>query len=268
VELNKIYLGNTLDVLRTFPDDTIDIVVTSPPFNKMGVRGKLVKEVIYNSSNDSRPECQYQEEQINVLDELYRVTKPNGHIFYDHKLRWIDGVMIHPMAWLSKTRWNMRQEIIWDRGIASNIQSWRFWQVEHRIYWMQKGITKGSKMESRHAKMTSIWRIRPEMRAEHPAPFPIQIPARCIYSIASNVGLNVLDIYAGSGTTMVAAKILKHNYIGIECSPEYVEQTKARISRLYSTDNNPDYINIMEELKLHVVTKSYAERKRIQGHVG
>lgn len=257
MELNKIYLGNTLDVLKTFPNDTIDIVVTSPPFNKMGAAGKLVKEVIYNASNDSRPEHQYQEEQIDVLNELYRVTKPNGHIFYDHKLRWVNGVMIHPMAWLSKTKWDMRQEIIWDRGIASNIQSWRFWQVEHRIYWMQKGIIKGSKMESKHAKMTSVWKIRPDSNSVHPAPFPIEIPTRCIYSIADLAkGLNVLDPYCGGGTTLSAARILGHNYIGIDISPEYATMAEERLK------SNKDDARVCAEMDLHVVKKSYKERKK------
>jgi len=258
--LNQIYLGDTLDVLNTFPDDSIDIIVTSPPFNKMGMSGKLVGEVKYNNSSDSYPEKQYQEDQITILNELYRVAKPHGYIFYDHKLRWVSGDMIHPMFWLVKTRWNIRQEIVWDRGIAANIQSWRFWQTEHRIYWMQKGIIKGSKMESRHAKMSSIWRLRPENgQKEHPAPFPIELPTRCIYSIADlTQGMTILDPYSGTGTTLVAAAILGHNYIGIDCSSEYNDIANARVRNCL---NSTDFKRVRAEQALHTVKQSYKQRK-------
>ena len=42
------------------------------------------------------------------------------------------------MDWLRKTKWTVKQEIIWDRVIAANIRGWRFWQVEERIYWLYK----------------------------------------------------------------------------------------------------------------------------------
>ena len=46
--------------------------------------------------------------------------------------------MLHPIDWLRKTKWVIRQEIIWDRMIAANIRGWRFWQVDERIYWLYK----------------------------------------------------------------------------------------------------------------------------------
>lgn len=255
---NQIYLGDTLQTLRTFPDDYFDITVTSPPYNKMKAKGKLVQEVKYQNSGDSMTEADYQADQIKVLDQLWRVTKPGGHIFYNHKLRWFDGVMIHPMVWLSQTMWNIRQEIIWDRGIAANIRGWRFWQIEERIYWMQKGIVVGDELASRHAKMSSIWKIRPENKfPEHPAPFPIALPTRCIFSIAdTRTGLNVLDPYAGTGTTLAAAKLMQHNYVGIDCSSEYVTLAQERLNDIQ------DAMWVSKEMELHVVTKSYAQRKK------
>lgn len=69
-----------------------------------------------------------------MLNELYRITKPGGSFFYNHKIRWEKGLLLHPMDWLRKTNWIIRQEIIWDRMIAANIRGWRFWQVDERIY--------------------------------------------------------------------------------------------------------------------------------------
>lgn len=260
MENNKVYVGDTLQTLKKFPDNFFDITVTSPPYNKNKAKGKLVAEVKYKDATDSKSEPLYQLEQMDVLNEIFRVTKPHGHIFYNHKLRWVDGMMIHPMQWLSLTKWNMRQEIVWDRGIAANIRGWRFWQVEERIYWMQKGIVRGDELESRHAKMSSVWRIRPEGRfPEHPAPFPIEIPTRCIYSIADQRReLNVLDPYCGIGTTLVAANILNHNFVGIDCTEEYVYKTYARLN------SKEDTAIIVEEIGRHCVEKSYAERKKLK----
>ena len=108
------------------------------------------------------PEQDYQTWQINVLNELHRVTKFGGSVFYNHKLRWVDGEMFHPYEWLSKTNWRIKQEIIWDRTLAANVRGWRFWQIDERIYWLYKpkgNHLVGQELESRHAKMSSIWRI-------------------------------------------------------------------------------------------------------------
>jgi modification methylase len=137
--LNQIIQGDTLTILKTLPDEFIDVGVTSPPYNKgENKKGWLVKNVKYSSATDKLSEDLYQKNQIAVLDEIFRITKPCGSFFYNHKLRWERGVMLHPMDWLRKTKWTIRQEIIWDRMIAANIRGWRFWQVEERIYWLYK----------------------------------------------------------------------------------------------------------------------------------
>jgi modification methylase len=258
INLNRIYVGDTLKTLQQFPDNLFHVIVLSPPYNKNKVSGALVWEVKYENYCDSKNELLYQKNQIEVLNELYRVAAPTCHIFYNHKLRWVDGIMIHPMTWISQTKWNMRQEIIWDRSIAGNIRGWRFWQVDERIYWMQKGIMKGDELCSKHAKMSSIWKITPENKfPEHPAPFPVTLPTRCIYSVADNqTGWNILDPYCGIGTTLVAAKALKHNYIGIDCSQEYVNIANHRLDIM----NEGCYIEA--EMEKHTVVKSYAERKK------
>ncbi len=161
--LNKIIQGDALTVLRTLLDEIVDVGVTSPPYNK-GENKKvwLVANVKYSCAIDKLPEDEYQENQIDVLNEIFRITKPGGSFFYNHKIRWEKGVMFHPMDWLRKTKWVIRQEIIWDRMIAANIRGWRFWQVEERIYWLYKPKGKniiGEELKSKHALLTSIWRF-------------------------------------------------------------------------------------------------------------
>ncbi|MCX8026404.1 MAG: site-specific DNA-methyltransferase, partial [Thermodesulfovibrionales bacterium] len=258
--INRIIQGDTLEVLKSLPDEIVDVGVTSPPYNKgENKKGWLVTNVKYTSVSDKVPEEIYQQNQIAVLDEIYRITKPKGSFFYNHKIRWEKGSLLHPIDWLRKTKWTIRQEIIWDRMIAGNIRGWRFWQVEERIYWLYKPDGNnliGEELKPKHALLTSIWRFPPEQKNPHPAPFPIALPTRAIYSIMDdNTGL-VIDPYCGSGTTLVAAKILGHDFIGIEMSKEYIDFANQRIVNALSESKY-----VKEELALHVVEKTFKDRK-------
>lgn len=75
---------------------------------------------------------------------------------------------------------------------------------------------------------TNIWRINPETKSEHPAPFPIELPSKLI-QYYSFVGDTVLDPFAGSGTTCIAAKQLNRRYIGIEKNEEYFKIMEERL---------------------------------------
>lgn len=259
---DSVIEGYALETLNTFPDECIDITVTSPPYNKRrNSFGWLVQNNGYSHYNDSISEEKYQEWQINILNELYRITKPGGSLFYNHKIRWKNGVLLHPFEFIMKSDWNLRQEIIWDRSIAANVRGWRFYQVEEHIYWMYKPIGDhlvGRELESRHAKMSSIWRIKPVPRNEnHPASFPLELPIRAIYSMPGEDQKVILDPFCGTGTTLVAAKILDHHYIGIDISPDYVEYARKRLQ---------DYLSEIEiaenEMSLHVVKDPFRARKK------
>jgi site-specific DNA-methyltransferase (adenine-specific) len=258
---NQIMQGNTLDVLKTIPDNIVDMGVTSPPYNKKEKnKGWLVNKVVYENVIDKMAESDYQQNQIAVLDEIYRITKEGGSFFYNHKLRWDKGDMFHPMDWLRKTRWHLRQEIIWDRMIAANIRGWRFWQVEERIYWLYKPKNKnkiGQELKSKHALLTSVWRFAPERDNLHPAPYPIELPTRAIYAIMDGKknGL-ILDPYLGSGTTALAAKLSGYDYIGIEASTEYIKMAENRIINYKNQQNK-----FQQEIKKHRVLKTFQQRK-------
>lgn len=264
---NTLINGDTLKTLRQLPDSCIDVGVTSPPYNKQeNKKGWLVKNVKYDAVSDKLPEMEYQRQQIEVLDELYRTIKPGGSFFYNHKIRWERGVLLHPVMWLMQTKWIMRQEIIWDRCIAANIRGWRFWQVEERVYWLHKPVDNdliGKELQSRHAKLTSIWRFVPEGKNPHPAPFPLVLPLRAIYSVLNETKGVVIDPYCGSGTTLVAAKLLEHDYIGIDASQPYLDMTESRI------ENRAAEKHIWErEKELHLVQESAEARRREGKHVG
>ena len=241
--------------------------MTSPPYNKgENKRGWLVTNVKYDASSDKLPENIYRENQIAVLNELFRITKPGGSFFYNHKIRWEKGYMLHPMDWLRRTKWTIKQEIIWDRMGAVNIRGWRFWQVEERIYWLYKPKGKnliGNELKPKHALLTSVWRFSPERNNPHPAPFPIVLPTRIIYSIMDeNKGI-IIDPYCGSGTTLVAAKILGHDYIGIDISPQYVAMAEKRLENYQSEERY-----VKDEMAKHIVKKTFKERKEKGEYLG
>lgn len=78
---------------------------------------------------------------------------------------------------------------------------------------------------------SNVWRINPETKVDHPAPFPIELPSKLIqyYSFVEDI---VLDPFAGSGTTCVAAKQLDRKYIGIEKIESYCELSEKRLNEI------------------------------------
>ena len=254
---NKIIVDDALHALQCIQDNIIDLTITSPPYNKrQKAMGGMVKKVEYDSHDDNTPEHLYQENQINVLNQIYRITKEGCSMFYNHKCRWFDGNMIHPISWLSKTKWIIKQEITWDRIMATNIRGWRYWQIDEKIYWLYKPTQTnnvGEELLSMYGKLSSVWREPPERNSQHPAPFPLWMPVRIIKSIFHNqTNKLILDPYMGSGTTAVASSLLHHNYIGIDISENYKNMAEERIKNKYS-----EAYNLNKELSKYNIQYSF-----------
>ena len=211
------------------PDASVDIIITSPPYNlgdsdwPMGGHGRERRDdgIGYN---DAMSDEQYMDEQLSVLDELYRVAKPGASLFYNHKTRTRGGVLIHPMAWISRARgWTLRQEIVWDREVTHNHSATLFWPVDERIYWLTKGKPV---IDSETIGMPTVWRFHgPAPHTWHPAPFAEELPRRCLQAIGGKAK-TVLDPYAGSCTTLKVALDMGHEAIGIDISETYLMQAK------------------------------------------
>jgi modification methylase len=168
----------------------------------------------------------YQTWQIQFINECMRVLKDNGSLFYNHKIRIKNKVAIHPMEWLLKTNAILKQEIVWDMGKSANSDKIRFFPYSERIYWLVKN--KETKIFNSKS-YSDVWRVVPKHNRKdigHIAVMPIEIAERIIESTDYQT---ILDPFAGSGTTGVACKNLKRNYILIEKEPKYIEIIKDRL---------------------------------------
>ena len=83
------------------------------------------------------PEELYQQWQIEILKECYRVLKEDGSMWYNHKNRIKNGKQIEPYQWLYKTPFTIKQEIVWQNG-SQNFDKIRFYPMTERVYWLAK----------------------------------------------------------------------------------------------------------------------------------
>lgn len=239
--INKVFVKDCLSLMQCMPPDFIDATITSPPYNKGEQGAVLIKAIKYKGYRDNLEETKYQAQQIAVLDELYRVTAPGGSCFYNHRPRWVKGMPIHPFEWLQKTKWQMRQHLIWNRKICGNLRAWRFYQTHEEIWWLWKsnGLPPlKNQIPMNCATLGSVWDIRPysNKQVEHPCIFPPEIPARLIMA-STQPGDLVFDPFCGCGTTLVAANILEREYVGCDLSEEYAKISRGRIKRPFKGDN-------------------------------
>lgn len=222
--------------MARMPDSTIDLIVTSPPYNVWRNRRTQARKadywkrtnIIYDKHSDKLSDEEYQSWQIDVINECIRVLKPTGTLVYNHKDQIFNFRVTSPLEWILKSKAVYRQRITWDRGGMQAFNNVRFYRNDEDIYILGKEA-KGFTWNKEFAKYMSIWKITPERGSDHPAPFPEEIPKRCIEAFSKEGDL-VYDPFAGSGTTLVAAKKLSRNYLGSEISEVYCTMTEDRLS--------------------------------------
>ena len=240
---------DVLEGLRTLDDESIDIIITSPPYNKGGLNGKRNKGTKWNKTIDyggdfnidNKPEDEYQEWQLEILKECHRVLKKDGLMFYNHKNRIVKGkgYIISPYTWLLKSPFLIRQEIIWNRKSGPNQEQSRYIPSYENIYVLAKQKDTLFKRNKDVEYKTDIWTINPDRTNKHPAPFPIDIPRNILSSLneekVKDRVITVFDPFNGSGTTGVAAVEKGFNYIGFDIIDEYLQETERKITKTVQT---------------------------------
>ena len=232
----KLINGDCLTELKKMADNSIDCVVTSPPYNWKALRGNIKQsaknhtnksvDINYDAWGDDLPEAQYLQWQVDILDELHRIIKPTGSIFYNHKIRRWKKVLHHPYEIIRLAKAPLYQQITWDRGNSSNIRKEYLLPNTELIFWLRKNNPSVYKDAALHK--TEVWKIAPSKADKHPASYPYDLAANCIL-LTTKEGDTVLDPFAGSGTTLVAAKQLGRNAVGIEISKSYCDLIKERL---------------------------------------
>ena len=205
--------GDCLEKMKDIADGSIDLTVTSPPYNLGNNHHTGSKRHIPYS--DNLCEQEYQSTQINILQEIYRLTKDTGSILYNHKNRIKNGEQITPYSWLLKTQWVVKQEIIWVNR-SQNFDKIRFYPWTERIYWLAKKPTTKLCNVLNHHDVFDFKEWKPVgTKGNHTRAFPVQM---------------VQDLVMGSGTTGVACKNLNRSFIGIEMDAEYFKIAESRIN--------------------------------------
>ena len=223
-------IGDCLTELKKIDSNIVDLVCTSPPYNKnywLRNRHQKGKRIInYDEYNDNLDPQEYIKQQKEVLDELVRIIKPTGSIFYNHIDILHKHNTIHPSYVYD---YNVKQVIVWDRGNTPKLDKSYFLPTTEWIFWIKKSwdsIPYFNKSLATHKK--NIWRINKEKNNPHPAPFPEELIDNIVKSCCPENGL-ILDCYNGSGTTAVVAQKNNMEYIGIDISEQYIQMTKDRL---------------------------------------
>ncbi len=230
---NKIHCMDAIELMGKLPEESIGVVVTSPPYNlknstgngmKDGRGGKWANAALingYEDHDDTMPHDKYVEWQRNCLTAMMRVLRNDGAIFYNHKWRVQDGLLQDRHDIVSG--FPVRQIIIWKRKGGINFNAGYFLPTYEVIYLIAK---PDFKLAPKANAQGDVWEIPQARDNSHPAPFPIEIAQRCIAASPSGV---VLDPFMGSGTSAVAAEILNREWIGAEISKKYCEMAQRRL---------------------------------------
>ena len=221
----KLIPGDCLVEMQNIKDKSIDLIITSPPYN-LGNNHHTGKNK-HTPYEDNLIESNYQKWQISVLNECFRILKDDGSLFYNHKNRIKKGIQITPYEWLLKTNFIIKQEIIWQNG-SQNFDKIRFYPTTERIYWLSKSPDTKLYNKINHNDLFNRIEWKPvKTKGCHKRAYPVKM-AEDILSCFSNK-LIVLDPFMGSGTTGVACKNLDREFIGIEKDEDYFNIAKSRI---------------------------------------
>lgn len=233
--INTIVCCDVLEGLKQLDDNSIDTIITSPPYNKKGLDKNLKNfskgkswngyQINYDEHDDSMPEHLYQEWQVEILNECYRILKPKGSMFYNHKIRRFKKKLYFPYDFVSKSKFDIYQLIIWNRNSSPNIHKDILYPTTEHIYWLTKdnNLPKVFKKNIPLEFQKEIWNINPaKPNKNHPAPFPEKIPELCILLTTEKNDI-ILDIFAGTGTTLKETLRLERQGLGFELSKNYVK---------------------------------------------
>lgn len=240
--MNQIICGDSLDVLKGFPSDSIDIVLTSPPYNF---------DMEYDQHDDNTSVVKYMETLTPILKECFRVLKDGGRMIVNVQPNYKLKSPTHHLItnYLTSLGMIWRGEIVWLKNHLSKLTAWGSWKSPSCPYlsYPFEFIEVYSKASLKHfgnkkdiditkeefiKYVNGHWTMTPETQMKefnHPAMFPEELVERCLklFSFKNDV---VLDPFNGAGTTTKVCKTLSRQYIGIDISSDYCNTATTRIN--------------------------------------
>ena len=241
MELNKIYNIDCVKGMKKLADNSIDCIVTSPPYN-IGMD--------YDIYNDSLKWGDYLSWCKEWLSECYRVLKDDGRLCINHYLNLhdkIEKVSRFPLFDLHQIQldlgFNVHKLCLWEDPTRKKLTAWGSYcsasapfintpyegiLVSYKTQWKKRN--KGESTISKELFIEGVggvWKLG-TTKGKTKCCFPEKLPEMCI-ELFTYKGDTVLDIFSGSGTTAKVAKKLGRNYIGFEISKEYCNIANRRI---------------------------------------
>ena len=250
---HEIIQDDCLGYMRTMAAASIDVVLTSPPYNL---------DVPYRSYADTKPRDVYLRWMQEVGREIIRLLKPDGAYFLNIGSTNIDPWLNLDVANALRDIFVLQNHIIWVKSISlasdsighfKPINSKRFLNQNHESIFhltldgkrpidrLAVGVPfkdKGNIARRNHAQdkrcAGNLWLIPYQTvqskadKFHHPSSYPIELPERCL-KMHGGHDLVVLDPFAGIGTTLLAAHRLGHRGIGIEIDQQYADTACLRL---------------------------------------
>lgn len=240
--VDRIICGDSFEILKTLPNNSVDLIFTSPPYN-FGLE--------YDSQTDAHFWERYFEKLFAIFDECIRVLKYGGRIVVNIQPLFSDYIPSHHLvsSYFMNKKMIWKGEILWEKNNYNcKYTAWGSWKSPSNPYlkytWefleiFAKGTMK-KEGNSENADITADefkkwvvakWSIAPERNMKefgHPAMFPEELASRVI-KLFSFVGDVVLDPFNGVGTTTAVAQKLGRKFIGIDISQEYCVIAEKRL---------------------------------------
>ena len=247
--LDRIICGDSEQILKELPDNCIDLILTSPPYN-FGLE--------YENNYDSHYWENYFKKIEKIFAECIRVLKYGGRFALNVQPLFSDYIPTHHIFsnFFMKNKMIWKGEILWEKNNYNcKYTAWGSWKSPSSPYLKYtwefieiycKGDLKkpGSRdkiditAEEFKDWVVAKWSIAPERRMKeygHPAMFPEEL-ARRVLKLFSYQDDIILDPFNGAGTTTVVAKKNNRRYVGIDISEEYCKVAQDRIGSLKSED--------------------------------
>ena len=223
--MNRVIQGDCLEVMKTLDDNSIDCIITSPPYEDISGAGYKAnsKDILFFKL--------YSEFLGKLFTQYARILKEGGQLFFNVKSKTINKTLKTP-HWIEFTEGfnllNYRSYIIWKYAGSFDSTNSRFHLDYEIIYHLSKGdITLVPEMTK--DPLTSVWYIPHSIKDRV---HPTQMPEKVVEEILLRSGCNgvILDNFMGSGTTGIVAKKMGRDFIGIELNEKHFRVAEKRIN--------------------------------------